>query len=202
MTILVNGLKWWHSLVLSVYWVADLSDAPYSNVAPFSNDEWNIYRFSVRIYLHIFFGRCAAEMNRCIKWWGVVLFVFRHVSFARWARITRWRFVSSSRCFEDLKTKFSPFISLSVFWCYFLQCILSLDFQSFNEFLCTFSLCFLIYFSLEHWILRTLPLGIFLWVFVEWPRVRVGPFVLGIWFRLIACSVGCRRICLLLPCRR
>jgi hypothetical protein len=34
------------------------------------DDEWNIYSFSARNYIHIFFGRCATETNRCIKWRG------------------------------------------------------------------------------------------------------------------------------------
>jgi hypothetical protein len=34
------------------------------------DDGWNTYRFSVRIYIHIFFGRCVAEINQRIKWQG------------------------------------------------------------------------------------------------------------------------------------
>ena len=70
------------------------------------DDGWNTYKFSARIYIHIFFGRCAVVINRRIKCEVAVRFAFRHVSFVCRARITRWCFVSSARNFEDLKPKF------------------------------------------------------------------------------------------------
>ena len=69
------------------------------------------------------------------------------MSFVRWARITRWCFISSARSFEDLKQKFSLFISFSLPWHSFLRCVLSPDFQFSGEFPCTFSLFFRFTFS-------------------------------------------------------
>ena len=95
-----------------------------------------------------FLGGVQPKWTDALNGEGAIRFVLRHVSFARWARITRWRFVSSARGFEDLKTKifaiyftfpllalFSPVCSfslLSVLWwvsLYFLSLFFDLLFS-------------------------------------------------------------------------
>jgi hypothetical protein len=40
------------------------------------DDGWNTYRFLVRIYIHIFFGRCVAEINRALNGEVAVRYAF------------------------------------------------------------------------------------------------------------------------------
>ena len=70
------------------------------------DDGRNIYRFLARIYVHIFFEKRTVKKSiEALNGEGAVRFIFRHVSFARWVRITKWRFILSTRGFEHLKTK-------------------------------------------------------------------------------------------------
>ena len=83
----------------------DPSDAPYSVVALF----WTMGGISTRFWLvlsaYLFREVCSRKSLEALNGEGAVQFAFRHVSFACWARDTKWCFVSSARGFEDLKRK-------------------------------------------------------------------------------------------------